>query len=61
MRLTLHWRGRPLLAVDLVATSPEDDPGGPTLEAAGNLQASDLAEPMEPDTRVIGFGARPES
>ena len=61
MRLTLHWRGKPLIAVDLVATSPEDDPGGPALEAAGSLADSTLAEPIQPDTHVFGISQRPES
>ena len=61
MRLTLHWRGRPLLALDLTTQSPEDDPGGPALEAAGHLQDVTRADAMQPDTTTFGFGTRPES
>lgn len=61
MRLTLFWRGRPLFGVDLVAQSPEDEPGGPTLQAGAALQDLERAERMQPDTSVMGFGLRPES
>jgi hypothetical protein len=63
MRLTLHFRGKPLLAVDLAAHSPDDEQPdeGPALQAAPALQDAERAEPMEPDTRAIGFGIRPES
>ncbi len=61
MRLTLHWRGKPLIAIDLTAMSPDDDPGGPSLEAAGQLQDSTLAVPMQPETFVFGISQRPES
>ena len=63
MRLTLHWRGRPLIALDLVAASPDNDTDdGPPLQAAGHLQDSTRADPIEPDIKTFGFGApRPES
>jgi hypothetical protein len=58
MRLTLHWRGKPLVAVDLVAMSPEDAPDGPPLEATSGGEF-ERAEPCEPDTTVrIGFRRR---
>lgn len=60
MRFTLHWRGEPLVALDFAAMSPEDLTKGPTLEATGSLQDMSRSAPMEPDTRVIGFGTRPE-
>lgn len=62
MRLTLHWRGKPLVALDVAAHSPDDEADqGPPLQAAGALQDVTRAEPAEPDTRVVGFGPRPES
>ena len=62
MRLTLHWRGKPLVAVDVTAQSPEDDADdGPVLQAAPSLQDATRADPMQPDTSVFGFGQRPES
>lgn len=62
MRFTLHWRGKPLVAVDLAAQSPDDQPdAGPPLQAASSLQDVTRAEPMQPDTSVFGFGTRPES
>ena len=63
MRLTVHWRGKPLVAVDMAAHSPEDPaPEGTAIEAAGHLQDSSRADAAEPDTRVFGFGGpRPES
>jgi hypothetical protein len=59
VRLTVHWRGKPLVAVDLVAMSPEDAvPDGPPLEATSGGEF-ERAGPMEPDTTVrIGFGGR---
>jgi hypothetical protein len=61
MRVTLHWRGKPLVGVDLVAMSPVDDPGGPPLEASGHLQDSTRADRIEPDTFAFGISQRPES
>jgi hypothetical protein len=66
VRLTLHWRGKPLLALDLTAQSPDDTPADHSLEPPMGLSASgggvfDKAEPMQPDTAVFGFGTRPES
>lgn len=62
VRLALHWRGRPLLAVDLTAHTPDDETTPPPgIEASGAGQF-ERAEPMEaPDTSVrIGFGNRPK-
>ena len=62
MRLTLHWRGQPLLALDLTAQSPEDDdesllpPMGLSGASGGTF---DMAEPMQPDTSTFGIGQRP--
>jgi hypothetical protein len=62
MRLTFHWRGKPLVAVDLAAHSPEDAiDGGPVLQAAPALQDSTRADSMQPDTFVFGISQRPES
>lgn len=63
MRLTFHWRGKPLVAVDLVAASPESEPydQGPVLQASASLQDVTRADPTQPDTSVFGFGTRPES
>ncbi len=65
MRLTLHWRGKPLLALDLTAQSPDEQDGDKSLEPPMGLSASgggvfDRGEPMEPDTSVFGFSSRPE-
>lgn len=65
MRIALHWRGHPLLTLDLLAQSPAGDDDR-SLEPPMGLSASgggmfDQAEPMDPDTRVLGFGPRPES
>lgn len=64
MRLTLHWRGSPLVAIDLLAQSPADadpsfDPPMGLSAASGGLQ--ERADPMEPDTTTFGFATRPES
>ena len=68
MRLALHWRGRPLLAIDLQAMSPEDPapvdrsldpPMGLSGASGGDLERAD--QDQQPDTRVMGFGTRPES
>lgn len=64
MRLSLHWRGRPLLAIDLTAQSPAEP--DPSLDPPMGLSAAgggtfDLADGMEPNTTTFGVGPRPES
>lgn len=56
MRITLHWRGEPLLALDLTAQSPDDaplPPPGIEATAGGDFER---AEPTQPDTSAFGFG-----
>jgi hypothetical protein len=68
VRLNLYWRGRDVIDVEVHVFrrrrgSEDNEPTlqsedkEPTLQAAGQLAASELAEPMEPDTYVrIPFG-----
>lgn len=60
MRLTLHWRGKPLFAVDLAAHSPDDDvpdDDGPTLQATSGGDF-ERAEPMEALDTTVRIGPR---
>lgn len=61
MRLTLSWRGRDVIDVEIHAWRKHvDEPEQPKLMASGNLQDFSRAEPMAPDTAVcFGFGKRP--
>lgn len=59
MRLTLYWRGRDVIDVEVHAWKKRADDGSepPKMEAVGYLADSSRAEPTdEPDTRVFGFG-----
>lgn len=70
MRLTAYLRGIDLIDVEIHAgrinvavfqPRPDDAPSdAPMLEASGGGLA-ERAEPMQPDTPVMGFGTRPES
>ena len=63
MRLTLYWRGRDVLDLELHVwkrRAAADAPDLPRIEAAGHLVDSERAEPTEPDTTTFGFGARPQ-
>lgn len=53
MRLVLTIRGTDVIDLELLWPSKRTEP--PVIQAAGELAASELAEPMEPDTAVFGF------
>jgi hypothetical protein len=64
VRLNLYWRGWDVFDVELHVwkkrgespSKPADE--GPNLRAAGHLQSSQIATPMEPDTTTFGFSRR---
>lgn len=67
MRLNWYWRGIDVIDVEVHANclrvevfSPREDEQGdaPRIEAAGHLAASEIAEPIEPDTSTFGFSRR---
>ena len=57
MRLILQGWGRTVADIEVLlwCPRPTDDSDAPTLEAAGHLAASELADTVEPDTTTFGF------